>query len=140
MQYANRINAEGESPSDAIRIQETFHRAISEMNSSGLKLPTTGRFGGMLNNNFSTASQVFEFPSKFSGLKTYDCFDQWMYVKEKLESIKPTLDDEWSFNDFPTFGHMSGEAVSNNPSDNKIRIDPWISSIWLNGPHVYSIK
>lgn len=63
-----------------------------------------------------------------------------MYVKEKLESIKPTLDDEWSFNDFPTFGHMSGEAVSNNPSDNKIRIDPWINSIWLNGPHVYSIK
>ena len=45
MQYASRMNAEGESPSDAIRIQETFHRAISEMNSSGLRLPTTGRLG-----------------------------------------------------------------------------------------------
>jgi len=103
----------------------TFNQAIMDMNANRQRLPTAGRIGGIVNNQFSVASRFFDFPSEWTGYNTYDCYDQWKYVQERLNELKPTLTDQWSFNDYPTFGHMSGEAVSNNPNDRKIRMDPW---------------
>ena len=121
----NLIDRSGASPEDTQKIVDTFNQAIMDMNANRQRLPTAGRIGGIVNNQFSVASRLFDFPSEWTGYNTYDCYDQWKYVQERLNELKPTLTDQWSFNDYPTFGHMSGEAVSNNPNDRKIRMDPW---------------
>ena len=125
----NLIDRSGESPEDTQKIVDTFNQAIMDMNANRQRLPTAGRIGGIVNNQFSVASRFFDFPSEWTGYNTYDCYDQWKYVQERLNELKPTLTDQWSFNDYPTFGHMSGEAVSNNPNDRKIRMDPWRNCI-----------
>ena len=138
----NLIDRNGASPEDTRRIQDAFNRVVNEMNASGQRLPTSGFFGGMINNNFSVAEgwePVWKSYKYFTGKTTLVCDEQWGIMQEELNKLKPTLDDGWSFNSVDEFGHRRGEAIPSNPNDSIMRLDPWRNRLTFHGPTIYSI-
>ena len=53
----NLIDRSGASPEDTQKIVDTFNQAIMDMNANRQRLPTAGRIGGIVNNQFSVADR-----------------------------------------------------------------------------------
>lgn len=126
----NFIDMNGLSPEDVAKIKETFKNQVSAMTSSGQR-----RDPGLMNNYSRSLNDLTGgmLGSPFKG-----CIEQADVLQNVLSSGK--YDDKWSFNlvgsDLPhlepqlTFGfnpfaHHWVEAVSSNPSDPVLIIDPW---------------
>jgi len=117
----NKIDYFGLSEEDVTKIHSTYHYAIEEMYSRGVK-----HWYPYWNN---VSRSLYELSWGFLGSRYYGCGEQEDFLKDKLE--QNTYDDEWDFEwqgkPFPP--HQWLKAVSSNPDDPVITMDPWKDNI-----------
>jgi RHS repeat-associated protein len=128
----------GLSERDVQKIIDTFDRVVNEMNERGERLPTTGTFGGIINNNLS-GTNGWEILRDLTGRNTLICGEQWDRVHLELIKLKPNLDADWNFRDIHTLGHLFGEGTSSDGDDPVLHLDPWKNRVTFHGPHIWSL-
>ncbi|WP_075184797.1 RHS repeat-associated core domain-containing protein [Teredinibacter haidensis] len=120
------IDPYGLSAADVQKIQDIFNQSVQDMVNSGDRLDTSGFLGGVANNNVSKTNG-YDFLRNLTGKNTLICGEQWDHVWDDLNDVQKGggVDDNWDFTDKPSFGHMSGQGTSENPSDPTVYLDPW---------------
>lgn len=118
------IDPMGLSPQDVYDMVARFNKMMQQMNDAGVRMSP-----GELNNLMASLNSV-----SFGTIgKDYlGCGEQANFVAQNLEGLK--FEDKWTFvikNEYfvdGQFHHQWIEAVSNNPSDPVLKIDPWNST------------
>ena len=125
----NWVDFWGLSERDVLKILETFRRVVEDLTKNGrrFKIPT-------LNNVLSSSQMAVEYIAEEwcnvdLGLspRYLGCGEQWSVLAGELN--KNTYDDHWEFELDKThsgfFYHERGRAVSENPNDPILILDPW---------------
>ncbi|WP_157719106.1 hypothetical protein [Halopseudomonas salegens] len=96
---------------------------------------TSSFIGGVLNNNVSETNG-YRMLRQLTGKNTLICGEQWDVVYSKLADAQARgeFEDKWEFSDAHSFGHLKGVAVSGNPSDPQISLDPWVNEFKVTHP------
>ena len=103
----------GLSALDVSKMIQKMHEYVNNLNSMNLRRPGEGALNGMANNISST------FGSGYWG-----CVDQTNGLIYILNNV--SFDDTWQFYDSkPSIFHHRVKAVSNNPNDPIVYLDPW---------------
>jgi RHS repeat-associated protein len=109
----------GLSPADVQKITDTINKTVQDLVDAGHRRPGSGFWNGWKNNVNRSWNEINE------RYHVYDCFDQVWYLNQRLDELKGTLDDRWTFDRVDGIGHATGRASSSNPKDPKIDYDPW---------------
>ena len=106
------VDPSGESPADVVKLQNFFKNVIDQMTKDGSRTDP-----GWWNNIVHT----------FTG-RHLGCADQTQVVNNQFDSNLPGfhLDNNWGFQTHTSLGgaHTYGVAVSPNPNDPDIYVDP----------------
>ena len=109
----NLVDPLGLSAKDIEKMIDIMHNYVNDLVRRGLRRPGKGTWNGLWNNFSST------FGSSYLG-----CIDQTKGLIDILDNIP--FEDEWKFYDSkPNWWHHRVKAISSNPDDPIIYLDPW---------------
>ena len=116
----NRIDPFGLSPRDVNLIYTIFYNTVNDMDNSGQ------RFWYPYWNNFSRSMNSLS--GGFLGHHYLGCGEQAGVLRDNL--VNNTYDDKWDFVPQDNIFHHWLIAVSHNPNDPVIKMDPWKDDIY----------
>ncbi len=127
-----KVDPSGFSPLDAIRINNVIKSTIRDMTKNGKR--TSPWYNNAVRNLAGFPNGPVPYNSEKFG-HYLQCYEQVDEINKVLESLKSDglLDDNWTFRRMDKYygiwgikyGHSTGEAQSDNPSDPIIRYDPF---------------
>jgi hypothetical protein len=117
----DRIDPFGLSQEDVQKILGGYNQATDEMNNAGHRV-------GWCPPLSSLKCDMRPYRWVTSG-KGWECVRQSEYLRDKLKGQQ--YDDQWTIETHtkPDLTHTWVEATSSNPSDPKIKLDPWWGSV-----------
>lgn len=120
----NLVDLFGLSQQDVNSILNGYNQATTAMNQAGHRV---GWFPPLSSLN----SDLYPWPSSGKG---WECVSQSQYLAQQLNNQQ--YDDQWTINTVtrPDLTHTWVEAVSSNPYDPSINLDPWLGSVTVS-PH-----
>lgn len=115
----NNTDPLGLSPADVERIREIFEDTLNRMVDSGERFPGRGKMSGSANNILSNLQGALNTKSPYR-----QCLAQSQLVNRALNAKAGSLEAKWTFQEILFKGHSTVVALSSDPSDVAIVLDP----------------